>query len=670
MKNKLQQSDSGNQLRPVILLLAIAVILPTVCLLWFMVQAAGNESLALRQKMVNNYEERLKASVNEKLSDDEINRHIALVMSDGFIVFDGDGRLTFPVDDETDPLKSESVFEQAFELEYAEKDLEKAITEYLRIAKDTVSKDIAIKANISNIRCLRQLDRNGEAINQAESIVSQYEDSSKYIRSQKCHAYLLLMELCKDRDKEQYNKILSDAFDHFTQGMYHNDDMAFLGRKSHVGLYIPSSLQLLALNRFIEYAGERQDDPAIAKKYKYATYLSSQVDTSLQLALEYSGPDFAKPGIINSSVFRLKGNEPYYGIYRVISGYTYLKIYSKEHVASWFNELVEEIEDEMVYCRIYDDKGELIAGTAPVYIGKEVVFGQKFSTLELDGYMAGWKAEMYFYAGTFSDAAKRQRIIYFVTAGIIVLLIGAASTMATKSIMHQAAVNRLKNDFVATVTHELKTPLASMRVLVDTLLEGNYNDQQQAKEYLELIAKENKRLTGLIDNFLTFSRMERNKQAFEMVPASAKAIALAAAEAVKTKFNGGICKFTVTIDDDLASISADTDAMVTVLVNLLDNAYKYSGDEKEIELAVYDKNGQMCFAVKDNGIGMSNRAMKKIFERFYQVDSRLSRDAEGCGLGLSIVKFIVDAHDGTIEVDSETGKGSVFVVKIPTQTKG
>ena len=226
-------------------------------------------------------------------------------------------------------------------------------------------------------------------------------------------------------------------------------------------------------------------------------------------------------------------------------------------------------------------------------------------------------------------------------------------------------MNKLKNDFIATVSHELKTPLASMRVLVDTLLEGSYRDQHQVTEYLQLVSKENERLTGLIDNFLTFSRMERSKQAFAMVKTSPAAIARDAAEAVKTKFSKGKCKFEVNISEDLPDVLADQDAMVTVLINLLDNAYKYSYDNRQIELRAFSKDGSVCFSVCDKGIGMSRRSARKIFNRFYQADRSLSRGAEGCGLGLSIAKFIVDAHKGTISIDSKPSEGSTFTVRLP-----
>jgi signal transduction histidine kinase len=159
--------------------------------------------------------------------------------------------------------------------------------------------------------------------------------------------------------------------------------------------------------------------------------------------------------------------------------------------------------------------------------------------------------------------------------------------------------------------------------------------------------------------------MERNKQSFSMSRTSPAAIARDAAEAVKTKFSMGQCKFEVNIREDLPEVSADRDAMVTVLINLLDNAYKYSYDNKQIEFRVTSEDSLVCFYVSDNGRGMSRRSAKKIFNRFYQADSSLSRHVEGCGLGLSIAKFIVDAHKGTISVESKPDKGSTFTVKLP-----
>jgi signal transduction histidine kinase len=204
-----------------------------------------------------------------------------------------------------------------------------------------------------------------------------------------------------------------------------------------------------------------------------------------------------------------------------------------------------------------------------------------------------------------------------------------------------------------------------MRLLVDTLLNSQPLHEQTAREYLQLIAQENLRLSRLIDNFLTFSRMERNKYAFGFKEVPAAAIVEGALTAVRERFSAPGCRFEAHIAPDLPSVVADADAMVTALVNLLDNAYKYSGDEKQITLSARADNGSVCFAVKDNGIGLSPRDTKRIFKRFFQVDQRLSRSSGGCGLGLSIVKFIVTAHHGTVRVESQPGRGSTFTISLP-----
>ncbi|MHC4737506.1 MAG: sensor histidine kinase [Planctomycetota bacterium] len=311
--------------------------------------------------------------------------------------------------------------------------------------------------------------------------------------------------------------------------------------------------------------------------------------------------------------------------------------------------------------RIVDGSGKYISG-----MEKPTPTAEAFLRSSIGGHFPDWQVELYFRGNDiFDSTASKQTAIYLWTGALVVVLILAAGGFATQAVGKQIRLNRLKNDFIATVSHELKTPLSSMRVLVDTLLEGNYEGEKTATDYLHLISKENERLSRLIDNFLTFSRMERNKKAFDIGRVRPAEIAQTAAEAVQTKLIKDKCRLDVSIDEGLPDVSADKDAMVTVLINLLDNAYKYSYDNKRIELRVFREDSFICFLVKDDGIGMTRRQTKKIFDRFYQADSSLSRQAEGTGLGLAIVKFIVDAHKGQIRVDSKVSFGSVFKVLLP-----
>jgi two-component system phosphate regulon sensor histidine kinase PhoR len=159
--------------------------------------------------------------------------------------------------------------------------------------------------------------------------------------------------------------------------------------------------------------------------------------------------------------------------------------------------------------------------------------------------------------------------------------------------------------------------------------------------------------------------MERNKKAFDFVPVDPAEIARTALDAVRDRFEQDGFRLECEIAPDLPEIVADSDALVTVLLNLLDNAHKYSPEDKHVRLGVVRRGEHVCFEVSDRGIGMTGRAARRAFDRFYQADQRLARRAGGCGLGLSIVKFVVDAHAGSVEVSSRPGQGSTFTVKIP-----
>jgi signal transduction histidine kinase len=206
-------------------------------------------------------------------------------------------------------------------------------------------------------------------------------------------------------------------------------------------------------------------------------------------------------------------------------------------------------------------------------------------------------------------------------------------------------------------------------VLVDTLRQGRSSGPGQVQEYLELIAGENERLSRLIDNFLTFSRMERNKRAFVFAPVDAGDLIRSAAAAMRERFSTPGARLELEVPPRLPELYGDRDALMTVLLNLLDNAWKYSGEEKLVSVSAYPVGDNVFIEVKDNGIGLSRRAMRRIFDRFYQVDQTLSRRAGGCGLGLAIVKFILDAHGGSIEVKSQVGKGSAFTVRLPIRSQ-
>jgi signal transduction histidine kinase len=205
-----------------------------------------------------------------------------------------------------------------------------------------------------------------------------------------------------------------------------------------------------------------------------------------------------------------------------------------------------------------------------------------------------------------------------------------------------------------------------MRVLVDGLLSDREIDPVKTRDYLGLLAVENERLTRLIENFLTFSRLERSQRRFELTPTSAGDLVRAALDAVRDRIPPG-CEVRVDIEPQLPPVLADAEAMTTALVNLLDNAIKYSPDRTGIAVSARrDGAAFVALAVSDNGIGIAPREQRRIFRRFYRVDQRLASATTGVGLGLSIVDLIARGHGATVTVESRPGAGATFTVRLRT----
>ncbi|MEO8352467.1 MAG: HAMP domain-containing sensor histidine kinase [Chthoniobacteraceae bacterium] len=280
---------------------------------------------------------------------------------------------------------------------------------------------------------------------------------------------------------------------------------------------------------------------------------------------------------------------------------------------------------------------------------------------DLGPQMPGWQLALSLNdQAIFDTTAERKVEAYLWIGSAVIGAMTVLTVLIARGFGRQVRLARLKNDLVANVSHELKTPLTAMRALVETLLENDRFDETTTREYLQLLAQENTRLSRLIENFLTFSRLERNKFTLNFTPQKPAAITAGAVAAM------GERAVETQIADGLPEVIGDPDALVTALLNLLDNAWKYSGDHKQITLRATARNGSVVFAVEDRGLGLSPQECRHVFERFYQADHRLARPAGGCGLGLSIVRSIIEAHQGTVGVESEPGRGSIFTITLPT----
>ena len=319
---------------------------------------------------------------------------------------------------------------------------------------------------------------------------------------------------------------------------------------------------------------------------------------------------------------------------------------------------IREFAEPAVAIRIVDGTGRLLAGDE---MQKGQLLAQERAPAGLEGLVQLFLAK----PEVIDEAVSGQQRIYIATGALVTLLVLAIAITAAMAVSRQITLQELKNTSVAIVAHELRTPLASMRMLVDTLREGRYRNELQLREYLDLIAGENERLRRIAENFLTFSRLERGTQALAIESVAPHAIAAQAVAPFAARLAAPGCAFTMEVAESLPEIRADREALAQVLSNLIDNALKYTGDEKHIALRARKDGAMLAFTVEDNGLGIAPDQRREIFEPFHQVDQRLSRTREGAGLGLAIVRRIVKAHGGEITVAGEPGKGSIFTVKIP-----
>ena len=222
----------------------------------------------------------------------------------------------------------------------------------------------------------------------------------------------------------------------------------------------------------------------------------------------------------------------------------------------------------------------------------------------------------------------------------------------------------VRSDFVANVSHELKTPLTSIKGFIETLLEGALDDKENNRNFLKIVHDHAERLNNLVDDLLSLSHLESKeimlkKESFDLKQQLGKVI---------PGFRSQLKKTAIEIKDELAGnmvVSADRNRLVQVFTNLIDNAIKFNKEKGTIRIYSQDLGGKIKVFVEDSGIGISEKDIPRIFERFYRVDKARSRELGGTGLGLSIVKHIVELHGGSVGVESTEGLGSKFWFVLP-----
>jgi signal transduction histidine kinase len=250
----------------------------------------------------------------------------------------------------------------------------------------------------------------------------------------------------------------------------------------------------------------------------------------------------------------------------------------------------------------------------------------------------------------------------------LALLLGVAlfgGSVLLRDVNRDVRIAEVRSQFVASVSHELKTPLTAIRMFAETLAMGRSRDEQTKSEYLETIVNESERLARLVDNVLDFSKIEQGKKIYRLRPTRLEDVAGSAVRAMQFPLAQQGFHLHFSAASDLPELQADPDAIQQAILNLLTNAMKYSGDSRDIDLRIAARNGDAVIEVVDRGLGLTPDECKRVFEKFYRAPSHDSHSIAGTGLGLTLVAHIANGHGGRVEVESAPGSGSTFCILIP-----
>jgi signal transduction histidine kinase len=298
----------------------------------------------------------------------------------------------------------------------------------------------------------------------------------------------------------------------------------------------------------------------------------------------------------------------------------------------------------------------VVVGTPNAVAGARTVRAASVTRLPWNVHVAG---------GGASEAMSSGAAIMLAGVGLMALVALSAGYAITRAVSREMRVARLQSDFVAAVSHEFRTPLTSIRQLSELLARDRVSTAARRQEFLETLVTESDRLQRLIESLLDFGRMEAGRLELRFAPVDVGGLlGEVVSDATKDGTTGGHA-IEMTVQADLPAVRGDRDALAHVFRNLLDNAVKYSPGRDRVWVTAANGDGRVGVTVRDCGLGIPVSEQREIFQKFVRGAAPVSARISGTGIGLAMAKLIIDAHGGTIAVDSTPGEGSTFTVALP-----
>ena len=687
-----------------------AIMLPTIFLGYLAIRTAETERLVVWEKLKESYTSLANAvsdELDEMLASAELDfqdsvysltshdrssmRELSYQLEDrhkaiGQVFFlDASGGVIFPEDPRRElqeaviesraPFQQEDdVFEyylaEAERQEFRHNNPQRAIQEYQRALnelKHPVYKTIALN---SIARCYVKLGLNREAVGYYEEIVDRYADATDSRVNIPAIAHLQaasIYEKMGDADAAVqillnfYSDLAADRWDLDAEEMSY-----FAGRTQQ---------QLLAYKdrRDIQFSvledGFAEIDANVIREVKLREFLEDYKHLAAEEMTQIAEYATESSKSMEHLIRYTSVAGPYLLSYLIslsadaIAGFEV----NLDHLASrGFREVLSgfTVEDDIILA-ILDENDEIIEATYPSQTHDTMPPGEPIALVEADS-LPFWKVGIYVKDPMSLERLSKRKasLRAFLIAGLI-LAIAFGIYLSLREARRETELARIRSDFVANVSHELRTPLSSIQIFSETLKQNKAVSQDKQDQYLDTISSESDRLTRLVDNVLDFSRLERQVKEFDLRPTDIGEVIASTVEAARFYAEQRGVTVSLNIAPDLPEIKADKEAISQMVMNLIDNAVKYSEDESEIAVNVFRRGQNIMIEVVDKGVGIDEEDMKKIFDKFYRGKNVADLGTGGTGLGLTLAKAVAVAHGGDILVRSKIGQGSRFSAVLP-----
>jgi len=307
----------------------------------------------------------------------------------------------------------------------------------------------------------------------------------------------------------------------------------------------------------------------------------------------------------------------------------------------------------------------------PVYARTALERAEPVLAIPMREGLPDWRVAVYAPPGASPrDMVRRQVMLFTAAFGVLVAVIVAGVVLTWRLTRRETEMAQLKADFVANVSHDLKTPLSVIRMFGETLEMGRVPDEQRRQEYYRIITHESERLSHLIDNVLDFSRIEGGRRRYDLAPTAVEPLIRETLDAFAYPLEHSGFKVEVTVGADLPEVPMDADAIGQALGNLVDNAIKYSDTDRVIIVDARRDGAGIALSVTDRGVGIAADEHARIFEKFYRVGRSETQGRRGSGVGLALVRHVAEAHGGRVSVQSAPGQGSRFTLWLPLGRRG